>query len=332
MNNTQQTVRVGLFFLLGCALAWITFESLAGNGGGGIFKKSGYTVVAPFANLKGLKDGDEVLMAGVRIGTVKETRLAQKQVEAVLMIDPAVKIPNDAVASVETSSLLGSQHLAVSFGSSTTFLQSGDTIRTKNTVDMNEVISQLGSLGAKLEGVADNIGKALGGDSGSGSLFAKIDKLVEQNGPKLTETIANLQEITAKLNNGQGTMGKLVNDPKLHDELLATVAELKAAATDAKLFLADTKTIVADVKAGKGTVGALLYDPATADNLKLTMNNLRELSTKLNRGEGTLGKLLADDTMYKDIQGVVKKADRALDGLGDNGPITAVGVVANALF
>ena len=62
------------------------------------------------------------------------------------------------------------------------------------------------------------------------------------------------------------------------------------------------------------------------------MNNLKELSAKLNKGEGTLGKLMSDDTMYKEIQGIVKKADRALDGLGDQGPITAVGVVANALF
>ncbi len=197
---------------------------------------------------------------------------------------------------------------------------------------MNEVIAQLGSLGAKLEGVADNIGKALGGDGGSGSLFGKVDKLVEENGPKLTETIANLQDITAKLKNGEGTLGKLVNDPKLHDELLGAVGEIKSAAADAKVFMSDTRGIVADVKAGKGAIGALLYDPATADNLKLTMNNIRDLSAKLNRGEGTLGKLLADDTMYKDIQGVVKKADRALDSLGDQGPITAVGVVANALF
>jgi phospholipid/cholesterol/gamma-HCH transport system substrate-binding protein len=48
MNNTSQTIRVGLFFLLGIALAWITFESL---NGGRLFKKEGYTLIAGFANL-----------------------------------------------------------------------------------------------------------------------------------------------------------------------------------------------------------------------------------------------------------------------------------------
>ena len=329
MNNPAQTVRVGLFFILGLALAWITFESL---NGGHLFRPEGYTVVAPFANLKGLKTGDEVLMAGVKIGTVDQTRLGAQRVEAVLTIDPKVRIPTDAVASIQTSSLLGSQHLAVSFGQASTYLKNGDEIRTANTTDMNEVIEKLGSLGTKLEQVAGDIGKALGGDGGSGSLFSRVDKLVEENGPKLTETIANLQDITAKLKQGEGTMGRLINDPKLHDELLASVAEIKAAATDARTFVSDTKGIVADVKAGRGTLGVLLYDETTAGNIKVTAQNLRDLSAKLNSGQGTFGKLLADDSLYKEAQNLMKKADRALEGLNDQGPITAVGVAANALF
>ncbi len=330
MNNRNNTIRVGLFFILGLALAWITFESLSG---GQIFKKKGYTLVAPFGNLKGLKTGDEVQMAGVKIGTVSTTRLGRERVEALLAIDPTVQIPTDAVASVETSSLLGSQHLAVSFGKASTLLQDGAEIKTKATVDMNEVISQLGSLGAKLEQVADGVSKAMGGgEGGSASLFTKLDHLVDANGPKLTETIANLQAITEKLRGSEGTLGRLVNDPKLHDELLASVAEIKLAAADTRLFVTNAQGIITDVKSGHGAIGTLLYDPATADNLKLTVANIRELTTKLNSGQGTLGKLLADDQLYKDVQGVVKKADKAIDALGDSGPITAVGVAANALF
>lgn len=330
MNNNQQTIRVGLFFLLGCALAWITFESLSG---GQIFKKEGYTLIAPFANLKGLKTGDEVLMAGVKIGSVAQTRLGNQRVEAVLAIDPKVQIPNDAVAAVETSSLLGAQHLAVSFGHSSTYLKDGDELKTKNTVDMSEVISQLGSLGAKLEQVADGVSKALGGgEEGSKSLFNKLDQLVTDNGPKLTETVANLQDITSKIKNSEGTLGKLVNDPKLHDELLVSVTEIKQAAADARTFMGDAKGIVADVKAGKGTLGVLLYDDATANSIKVTAKNLRELSDKINSGQGTLGKLIADDTLYQDAQSTIKKADRMIDGLGDQGPITAVGVAAQSLF
>ena len=330
MNNTSQTIRVGLFFLLGLALAWITFESL---NGGRVFKQKGYTLVAGFTNLKGLKTGDEVRMAGVKVGAVKLTRLADKRVEAVITIEPGTKIPNDAVASVEQSSLLGSNYLGVTFGTGTNpLLNDGDEIQTKATVDMSEVISQLGILGSKLEQVIGEIGKSMGTGGENGNLFQRLDTLVTENGPKLTETINNLQDITGKIKNGDGTLGRLVNDTKMHDELVAAVTEITSAASDARTFMADSKTIVADIKSGKGSVGALLYDEATANNLKVSVQNIRDVTSKIASGQGTLGKLLADDTLYRDAQGVMKKADRALDGLSDQGPITAVGIVANALF
>ena len=72
MNNAQQTARVGLFFLLGIALIWVTFETLTG---GKLFREDGYTIVAPFDSVKELKNGDEVRMAGVKIGVVEKTLL-----------------------------------------------------------------------------------------------------------------------------------------------------------------------------------------------------------------------------------------------------------------
>jgi len=62
------------------------------------------------------------------------------------------------------------------------------------------------------------------------------------------------------------------------------------------------------------------------------VGNLREVSEKLASGQGTLGKLINDDSLYLSVQSTMKKADRAFDGLGDSGPITAVGVVAGKLF
>ena len=330
MNNTSQTIRVGLFFLLGIALAWITFESL---NGGRLFKKQGFTLVAGFANLKGLKTGDEIRMAGVKVGAVELTRLAGRRVEALLSIEPGVKIPTDAVASIEQSSLLGSNYLGITFGTpGGALLKDQDEIQTKATVDMSEVISQLGNLGSKLEQVVGEIGKSMGGGAEGGGLFQRLDKLVTENGPKLTETISNLQDVTAKLKNGEGTMGRLINDPKLHDELLASVGEIKQAATDARTFMGDAKGIVADVKSGKGTLGLLLYDEPTSNSLKVSLNNLKEVSAKLNSGQGTLGKLISDDSLYLNVQSTMKNADRMIDGLEDQGPITAVGVAAKSLF
>jgi phospholipid/cholesterol/gamma-HCH transport system substrate-binding protein len=330
MNNAQQTARVGLFFLLGLALTWVTFETLSG---GTLFKEKGYLLVAGFESLKELKQGDEVRMAGVKIGTIETTRLAGRRAEALLRIDPGVKVASDATASIVMAGLIGTNYVSIDLGSASAgALADGAEIRTKVTPDINSIMTDLGNLGQKLDGALSSFGSAFNGDGKGGGLFQKLDKLVTDNSDRVSTTMTNLQEITTKLNKGEGTLGKLINDPSLHDELVAAVDEIKSTATQAKSFVSDAQGIIAQVKSGQGALGTLVYDEATANNLRATVANLRSVSDKLAKGEGTLGKLINDDSLYNTAQNTLKKADRAIDGLGDSGPITAVGIVAKSLF
>lgn len=330
MNNSQQTARVGLFFLLGLALIWVTFETLSG---GKVFKDKGYTVIAGFETLKSLKPGDEVRMAGVKIGEVQHTQLAGRRAEAILRIDSNIHIKNDAVATIAMQGLIGTNSISIDLGSAQAAdLQPGAEIRTRESADLNTVMTQIGDLGKKLESSLGNLGSALSGDPQHPGLVQKLDRLVTENHDNVTATVANLKDVTDKLKQGEGTLGKLINSPQLHDELLASVSEIKGAAGEAKTFIANAQTIVDQVKSGKGAVGALVFDQKAGDDLKASIANLRLVSDKMARGEGTLGKLLSDDSMLRDAQAIMKKADRALDGLDDTGPITAVGVVARGLF
>jgi phospholipid/cholesterol/gamma-HCH transport system substrate-binding protein len=332
MNNSQQTARVGLFFILGIALTWVTFATLSGDS---VFKTKGYKLIAGFENLKELKKGDEVRMAGVTIGSVQETHLdlAHRRGVATLLIDPGVQIPGDSSASIVMAGLIGTNYIGVELGSAGAApLAPGTEIRTKVTPDLNSIMTDLGNLGKKLDGAFSSFSSAISGDGKSPGLFQKLDKVISDNGEKVTTTMTNLQEITTKLNSGEGTIGKLINDPALHDELVAAVSEIKSTAADAKLFVADAQAVMAQVKSGKGTIGALVYDDTAANDLKASVANIRAVSDKLAKGEGTLGKLINDDTLYNTAQNTLKKADRAIDGLGDTGPITAVGIVANSLF
>ncbi len=330
MNTAQQTARVGLFFLLGVALIWVTFETLSD---GKIFKDNGYTLVAGFENLKELKQGDEVRMAGVKIGSVEKTRLAGRRAEAILRVEPGIKIASDATATIVMAGLIGTNYISVDLGTpGSPALADGAELHTKVTADINTIMSEIGNLGQKLEGALASITDSMKGKDGEPGLFQKIDKLVSANTESTTVTLSNLRDITTKLKDGEGTLGKLINDPKLHDDLLATVAEIKSAAADAKIFVTETQGILAQVKSGKGALGTLLYDEESAANIKATVKNFHDVSDKIARGEGTLGKLLNDDALYIGVQNTLKKADRAIDGLGDSGPITAVGVVAKSLF
>jgi phospholipid/cholesterol/gamma-HCH transport system substrate-binding protein len=113
MNTTQQTARVGLFFLLGVALVWVTFETLSD---GKLFEEHTHTLIAGFDDLKQLKTGDEVRLAGVKIGSVLKTRLAGRRAEAVLDVDPKVPIASDATASIVMSGLIGGNYISIDMG------------------------------------------------------------------------------------------------------------------------------------------------------------------------------------------------------------------------
>ena len=329
MNNAQMSARVGLFFLLGVALIVVTFESLSD---GKISRRQGYTLIAEFKSLKELKTGDEVRQAGVKIGSVVETRLHGRRAEAVLLVDSRIKIAQDASATIGMAGLLGSNYVSFDLGSeSAAVYAAGDTVRTIESPDLNTIVTELGEVGKKVDQALSQFSGAMGGQDGNG-LIGKLDKLVDTNSAKIGEITANLKNVTGKLDRGEGTLGKLINDTKLHDELLVSVGDIKSAAAQAKDFVTNAQAIIAQVKSGQGTLGVLIYDQDAGNNIKVATKNLREISDKLNQGKGTLGRLISDDSLYLQAQGTLKKADRMIEGLDDQGPITAVGLAAKSLF
>jgi phospholipid/cholesterol/gamma-HCH transport system substrate-binding protein len=331
MNTAQQTARVGLFFLLGVALVWVTFETLSN---GKLFAPKSHTLVAGFEDLRQLKGGDDVRMAGVKVGSVLTTRLAGHRGEAVLQIDPNVDIASDATATIAMSGLIGGNYVSIGMGTAgLPPLLDGAEIKTEESPDLNTMMAQLGNLGKDLQSSLGSFTAAFNGDPKTGGgIMQKLDRLLTENTARINATMQNIQQITDKVNRGDGTIGRLVNDPKLHDELVAAVDELKGAAAQAKELVASAQSVMAQVKSGQGTLGTLVYDQKAADDIKASIADLRAAADKIARGEGTLGKLISDDALYNSAQITLKKADRALDGLNDSGPITAVGIVANALF
>jgi phospholipid/cholesterol/gamma-HCH transport system substrate-binding protein len=329
MNNAQMSARVGLFFLLGLALIWVTFETL---GEGTLDAKNTYPLTAQFNSVKELKVGDEVRLAGVRVGRVAEIRLRQRRAEVVLQIARDVEVANDAVATIAMAGLLGANYVSLTLGTEAAGLVApGDALTTVESGDLNALVTQLGGIGAKIEDALSQFTGAMSGEDDD-NLFAKLDALIEDNREQVGAITRDLADVAAQIRRGEGTLGKLLYDDTAHAELVATLAEIRGAAAEARTFLGETQGLIAEVKRGEGAIGALLYDPHTADNLKVTLRNLREVSDRLNAGEGTLGKLLSDDRLFHEAQSTIQKVNRAIDAFADQGPITAVGAAASALF
>jgi len=86
------------------------------------------------------------------------------------------------------------------------------------------------------------------------------------------------------------------------------------------------------INKGEGTAGKLVNDPALYMELKETVANLKEISRKINEGQGTIGKLVNEDKLYRDAMSTLKKTEKTMEGLQDSGPISVIGSVIGTLF
>lgn len=339
MKETLNTARVGLFFLLGLGLLYVVAQSLST---GTLFRDRGYELKAEFTNLQQVKEGDDVRIAGVKIGTVQGTALDRGRAIAILTINEDVRIPVDSKARVILSGLLGTNQVDIQYGEASEYLADGDTIQTLPTTDLNEIFAKIGDVGDRLDGAFDQVSEALRSITGDGDepgLFQNLNELVVENRESIRATTENLKNITDTVARGEGTLGRLLQDDEIYLSIQKISRDLEEVATNAKGFsgeigvlVQDVQGIVRRVEAGEGTIGRLLSDDTIAKEIEVVAKNLREISDRLNAGEGTLGKLLSDDSLYYEATAVLRKAEATLDGLGNQGPITAVGIAASALF
>jgi phospholipid/cholesterol/gamma-HCH transport system substrate-binding protein len=104
----------------------------------------GYEIYAIFSNSGGVKEGSNIVIAGVEVGRVKSIVLENYQARIILSLPRDVKIQEDAIASIKTKGLVGEKYIEITPGGSGKFISPGGKIReTQPSVDLEELISKL---------------------------------------------------------------------------------------------------------------------------------------------------------------------------------------------
>mgnify|MGYP006270326781 CR=1 FL=1 len=328
MSDKAQYSGVGLFFIIGVLILYFVYTSLSDTASA---EADGYRVKAPFNDLLQLRVGDDVRMAGVKIGTVVSTSLENGTAVAGLSIQDRYKIPEDSVAQISMAGLLGTNFVSIRMGADqSSFVQAGGKLQTKASVDINRIFDEIGDVANRIDTALTDLGDMFGGEEDS--LFSELGALVRDNRSKIGDSLSNIEAITGQLREGKGTIGKLLYEDQAYDELMAAVREIRSAASGADEMLSGVQGIVDHVQSGKGSLGELLYGETIAADLKETIANVQKFSDRLNNTSSTIGRLLSDDRIYFEVQSVIRKASRTLDSINDAGPISAVGVATGALF
>ena len=281
-NLSFSQLRVGIFVLFGLVI--LAFLILNSTGDFNPFVER-LRLKARFVNADGLREGAEVQLAGVHIGRVTEVRLLppdnpeDAKIEAILSVDKVLdgkqvseRIRTDSTAQLVATSVLANDKLI----NITPGTPEGDSVKTNHVLDSRSAISvnQLTQTG--------------------NDLLQQINKLAIPT-----------NEILNKANQGEGTLGNLINNESLYRNLDATLGE-------AKLSMVKVQTIVDRLKAGDGTAGKLLTDPELYNNLNKSVAQLEQISTDLRNGKGTAGKFLSDEALYDDAKSTIKDVRDAL--------------------
>lgn len=305
-------VRVGLLIVI--SLAVLIFLILNASGDISPFS-SELHLRARFANADGLRPGAEVRLAGVRVGTVDDVSFVPPsenpqdpngggQVEALLAINSTIdgrpaseRIRRDSMAQLGSPSLLGTDKLInITSGSAAAEpVRDNDLLERSMTADTFADLTTSGTeLTQRLNRLTarfDEIARRINEGEGTvGRLFT--DEALYNS---LNATILETQGIARQIRNGQGSVGRLVNDPALYDNLNTTVLQLQAIATD--------------LRSGRGTAGRLFTDEALYNDARATITRLNQSADDINAivaevraGRGTLGRLLTDETVYNDAR------------------------------
>jgi phospholipid/cholesterol/gamma-HCH transport system substrate-binding protein len=291
--------------------------------------KESYAVTVVFDEVRGLLPGDLVTTRGVRIGRIRDLVIRHDGVHVNLKLDEDVSFYKDYRIEIVPSSILGGQYVALNSGSRAKgLLPAGEQLRGQPPVDiMAEAAETIQVVRSALEGgMLDDLRSAM---RRIDSIAAKIDSgqgtigrlLVDETlYADLEATVSNLQQVSARLSEGKGTIGKLLSeDDSVYDTLLEIAGDLK---------------VVSDRLAnGQGTLGRLLAeDDQLYEDLAASAVALRGVSESINNGEGTLGRLAKDEELYVEAKLLLHEVRAMVDDIRETSPITTFSSVFFGAF
>ncbi len=262
MSRRAIEIRVGALVIAAVLILFIGYTWYSGYRIG----VSGYDVTVRFPDVTGLQPGDDVRVAGVKKGKVKSIALKENDVEVVMWLEDDVKLHEDAVFAIMDVALIsGTKYVAVAPGTSATALDLSmpakgipsapfalnnvaelsqslnefvavlkeDLLTEKALASTRETLENLSELTKQLTGIlSENRRDLRSGVRSFKSASARLDSILGSE--EFGRTIARLDTLTEKLNSGDGSLSKLLNDPSAYDEMKGT---LKAA----REFLEDIK-------------------------------------------------------------------------------------------
>ncbi|MBY0470348.1 MlaD family protein [bacterium] len=229
MKKLDVEVKVGIFITLGTTLAMLSLIFL---GGVDSFFSRYNRYYTHFESVDGLVSGAKIVLGGIQIGTIEEISFDSKQGNVVVKLKVFKRyeaiLKKDTMAEILTQGVLGDKFISLTTNSTEPdMLAEGAEIPAKPTRDISQFLSKGDQLLVSLDSIAksvDAILKSFQKNNRNEIVFenlAVLSKNLGASSDNFKKSIGHLEGILDKVNSGQGTLGALVNDPGLYDDVRA---------------------------------------------------------------------------------------------------------------
>lgn len=333
-QGQSRNLRVGIFLVLSISLGCLAIVMLGGKAS---FFEDRYKLHSSFEDVAGLREGANIRLAGIIIGEVTHIAFsddpAKKEILVKLSIyeSYAERLRGDTRARIETEGMLGDKYISVSVGSpDQPQLAPGDWVAAEQSTSLLEYQKRATELLNNAEQMTSKINAMLGEDS-------------EAEEASMARIISSVERVLAAAENGEGLVNALVYDRGIVNRVRRSMSNLESATAGLSSITTEIKTgdgfanqliygdegahlseqltalskglgkVISDLKNEDSLLHALLYEPQRASivaDLQETMEGLKLVVAGVNQGEGTMGLLAQDPTLYEDLRSLVGGAQR----------------------
>ncbi|MGA3288223.1 MAG: MlaD family protein [Bacteroidota bacterium] len=260
-KDTSNKIKLGIFISIGM-MAFIVGIYFIGEGKQ-LFRST-FRISGVFKDVAGLQPGNNVRLSGINVGTVDNIMIVtDTSVRVEILIDESTRkfIKKDAIAGIGSEGLMGNKTIIMYPGTG-----------GKREIENNDIIQTVPPLGV---------------DDFMISLSKTIDN---------TTNITNdLSKITENIHSGKGTIGRLLMDQSMSQNVDSTFTNLKDGSAGFKILMDKANDIDEILTSLKKTI----------DNTTSITNNVSKITDSIHSGKGTIGMLLMDSTMRHNIDSTV---------------------------
>jgi phospholipid/cholesterol/gamma-HCH transport system substrate-binding protein len=305
MGRVTTTAKVGVFFVATGLAALGIYRFIEKRPGGG----KGYAVYALFDDAVGIAKLSQVRVAGIPVGSIEGIRLDKGKARIDIRLQSGIPLFVDAAVSKNSSSLLGEYYLSISPGTDgRAQLQDGDRIPTViEGVTTDTLMKNLEEISKDVQRVSHSLAASVGTDEG------------QEN---MRKTLANLAQVTAALNDTVRENRETIRDILIRVDSVAAKSgpQVDRILENVQNSTQQVRELLTHAEEGQpqktGEVRTILdkVDRASS-SLEKTLSNLETVSGRLEKGQGTLGRLSKDEKLIDEVEGVTETVGDFVGGL-----------------